>query len=489
MKLRELLEGVACTGIRWPEEEDFDQEITGITSDSREVAAGGMFVCIRGFLADGHEYIDKAVEAGAGAVIVEEMPERHLDAVMIQVEDSREAMAKIAAAWFGHPADRMVMIGLTGTKGKTTTAHMIKKILEEAGKKTGMIGTIGAYIGAEKIPTKNTTPGPYELQEILAQMEREGCTHVVMEVSSQGLKQHRTDGIHFRYGAFLNISPDHIGEGEHADFAEYLSCKKLLFRQSHYGIINLGDAHGKEMLELTEHPVTFSRDQGGDYQAHDIRNIWEPGLLGVSFDLDGKESAHMVLNMPGEFNVENALAAISVARTEGIDMETVRAALKKVFVKGRTQLVQDSAHFTNIIIDYAHNALSIESLLHLLKSYHPKRLICVFGGGGNRPRQRRRDLGQAAGKYADLTILTMDNPRFEDIDDINRDIIEGLDVYNGVYQIIPDRKDAIHYVIDHCGKNDIVALIGKGHEEYQDVRGVKYPFSEEQVIREYLQTK
>lgn len=489
MKLRELLEGVACTGIRWPEEEDFDQEITGITSDSREVAAGGMFVCIRGFLADGHEYIDKAVEAGAGAVIVEEMPERHLDAVMIQVEDSREAMAKIAAAWFGHPADRMVMIGLTGTKGKTTTAHMIKKILEEAGKKTGMIGTIGAYIGAEKIPTKNTTPGPYELQEILAQMEREGCTHVVMEVSSQGLKQHRTDGIHFRYGAFLNISPDHIGEGEHADFAEYLSCKKLLFRQSHYGIINLGDAYGKEMLELTGHPVTFSRDQGGDYQAHDIRNIWEPGLLGVSFDLDGKESAHMVLNMPGEFNVENALAAISVARTEGIDMETVRAALKKVFVKGRTQLVQDSAHFTNIIIDYAHNALSIESLLHLLKSYHPKRLICVFGGGGNRPRQRRRDLGQAAGKYADLTILTMDNPRFEDMDDINRDIIEGLDVYNGVYQIIPDRKDAIHYVIDHCGKNDIVALIGKGHEEYQDVRGVKYPFSEEQVIREYLQTK
>lgn len=489
MKLRELLEGVACTGIRWPEEEDFDQEITGITSDSREVAAGGMFVCIRGFLADGHEYIDNAVEAGAGAVIVEEMPERHLDAVMIQVEDSREAMAKIAAAWFGHPADRMVMIGLTGTKGKTTTAHMIKKILEEAGKKTGMIGTIGAYIGAEKIPTKNTTPGPYELQEILAQMEREGCTHVVMEVSSQGLKQHRTDGIHFRYGAFLNISPDHIGEGEHADFAEYLSCKKLLFRQSHYGIINLGDAHGKEMLEFTGHPVTFSRDQGGDYQAHDIRNIWEPGLLGVSFDLDGKESAHMVLNMPGEFNVENALAAISVARTEGIDMETVRAALKKVFVKGRTQLVQDSAHFTNIIIDYAHNALSIESLLHLLKSYHPKRLICVFGGGGNRPRQRRRDLGQAAGKYADLTILTMDNPRFEDMDDINRDIIEGLDVYNGVYQIIPDRKDAIHYVIDHCGKNDIVALIGKGHEEYQDVRGVKYPFSEEQVIREYLQTK
>ena len=463
--------------------------VSEVVYDSRKAGPETVFVCLKGSARDSHEFIPQAYAAGCRVFVVEREVSLPEDASVILVKNGREALAELSAARFGYPAEKLMTIGITGTKGKTTTAHMIKKILEEAGKKTGMIGTIGAYIGAEKIPTKNTTPGPYELQEILAQMEREGCTHVVMEVSSQGLKQHRTDGIHFRYGAFLNISPDHIGEGEHADFAEYLSCKKLLFRQSHYGIINLGDAHGKEMLELTGHPVTFSRDQGGDYQAHDIRNIWEPGLLGVSFDLDGKESAHMVLNMPGEFNVENALAAISVARTEGIDMETVRAALKKVFVKGRTQLVQDSAHFTNIIIDYAHNALSIESLLHLLKSYHPKRLICVFGGGGNRPRQRRRDLGQAAGKYADLTILTMDNPRFEDMDDINRDIIEGLDVYNGVYQIIPDRKDAIHYVIDHCGKNDIVALIGKGHEEYQDVRGVKYPFSEEQVIREYLQTK
>ena len=183
------------------------------------------------------------------------------------------------------------------------------------------------------------------------------------------------------------------------------------------------------------------------------------------------------------------MAAICIAREEGIDMDTIRSALKKVFVKGRTQLIQDAAHFTTFIIDYAHNALSMESLLHMLKNYHPKRLICLFGGGGNKPRQRRFDMGEAAGKYADLTILTMDNPRYEDMDEINKDIIRGLDVHGGAYQVIPDRKEAIHYLIDHCGKDDIVALIGKGHEEYQEVRGVKYPFSEEKIVREYLQTK
>ena len=489
MKLKQLLADVEYTQIHWPETEDFDIEITAVTSDSREAAPGALFVCIKGFLADGHDYIEKAAQAGAFVFIVEHMPEKPVDAVLIQVEDSREAMAHICAAWFGHPADRMVMIGLTGTKGKTTTAHMVKKILEESGKKTGMIGTIGAYIGTVKIPTKNTTPGPYELQKILSHMEKEGCTHVVMEVSSQGLKQHRTTGITFRYGVYLNISPDHIGAGEHADFEEYLACKKLLFRQTQCAVVNLEDSHAEEFLALSDNKITFSLDRESDYRAADIQNIWEPGFLGVSFQLLGRDNGRMLLNMPGEFNVENAMAAICIAREEGIDMDTIRSALKKVFVKGRTQLIQDAAHFTTFIIDYAHNALSMESLLHMLKNYHPKRLICLFGGGGNKPRQRRFDMGEAAGKYADLTILTMDNPRYEDMDEINKDIIRGLDVHGGAYQVIPDRKEAIHYLIDHCGKDDIVALIGKGHEEYQEVRGVKYPFSEEKIVREYLQTK
>lgn len=489
MKLKELLAGVTYTQAQWPDTEDFDMEITGVTSDSREVTPGTLFICIKGFLADGHDYIEKAAVAGAGAIIVERMPEAPVSAAVIQVEDSREAMAYICASWFGHPADRMVMIGLTGTKGKTTTAHMVKKILEESGKKTGMIGTIGAYIGTEKIPTKNTTPGPYELQKILAHMEEEGCTHVVMEVSSQGLKQHRTTGITFQYGVYLNISPDHIGAGEHADFEEYLSCKKLLFRQTNCAVVNLEDSHAEEILDLADNRITFSLDKESDYRASDIKNIWEPGFLGVSFELQGRAEGNILLNMPGDFNVENALAAICIAREEGIDMDTVQSALKKVYVKGRTQLIEDTAHFTTFIIDYAHNALSMESLLHMLKSYHPKRLICLFGGGGNKPKQRRYDMGEAAGKYADLTVLTMDNPRYEDMDKINQEIIRGLDAHGGAYQIIPDRKEAIHYLIDHCGKDDIVALIGKGHEEYQEVQGVKYPFSEEKIIREYLQTK
>lgn len=489
MKLRELLSNITYVKACWPEKEDFDMEITGVSSDSREVEPGTLFVCIKGFLADGHEYIGKAAASGAAAIIVENMPESPVDAPLIQVEDSRKAMALICAAWFGHPADRMTMIGLTGTKGKTTTAHMVKKILEESGKKTGMIGTIGAYVGDEKIPTKNTTPGPYELQKILAHMRDAGCTHVVMEVSSQGLKQHRTDGITFAYGVYLNISPDHIGAGEHADFEEYLACKKLLFRQSRCAVVNLEDSHAREILELSDKRITFSLDKESDYRASHIKNIWEPGFLGVSFELLGRAQGQILLNMPGDFNVENALAAICIAREEKIEMNTIQSALKKVYVKGRTQLIEDTAHFTTFIIDYAHNALSMESLLHMLKSYHPKRLICLFGGGGNKPRQRRYDMGEAAGKYADLTILTMDNPRYEDMDKINEDIIRGLDAHGGAYQIIPDRKEAIHYLIDHCGKDDIVALIGKGHEEYQEVQGVRYPFSEEKIIREYLQTK
>lgn len=489
MKLKDLLADVEYLQIHWPENVCFDMDVSCVTCDSREVVPGALFVCIRGFLSDGHDYIEKATQAGAGFFVVEQMPVFPVSVVMIQVKDSRVALARISSAWYGYPASRMVMIGVTGTKGKTTSAHMIRKIFEEAGKKTGMIGTVGAYIGKEKIETKNTTPGPPELHRILLQMEKEGCSHVVMEVSSQGLKQHRTEGILFRYGIYLNISSDHIGPGEHADFREYLACKKLLFRQTECAVVNLEDAHADEILALSENKISFSLNKDSDYHAEDIQNIWQPGIIGVSFRLLGKDTADILLNMPGDFNVENALAAISIARAEGINMDTIQSALRQVRVKGRTQLVRETAHFTTVIIDYAHNALSMERLLRMLKSYHPRRLICLFGGGGNKPRQRRRDMGEAAGRYADLTIITMDNPRDEDMDEINRDIIKGLTIYGGAYMVIPDRKEAIHYLIDHSGKDDIIALIGKGHEEYQEVKGVKYFFSEEKIIREYLETK
>lgn len=485
MKLKILLANVPHDCVSGSEE----QEITGVAYDSGKIQPGNLFVCLKGVKTDGHVFIPDAIKAGAAAVVVEEIPEYPVDIPVIQTADNRQALARISAAWFGHPAEHMVMIGVTGTKGKTTTTHMIKKILEEAGHKVGMIGTMGAFIKDRMMPVKNTTPESYELHRLFFEMLEEGCGYVVMEVSSQGLKHKRVEGIRFDYAVYLNISPDHIGEGEHADFAEYLSCKKILFSQAETAIVNIDDPHWNEITSDTEKRMTISTRQKADFLGEDIERIWEPGLLGTVFTLSGKEKGRIALNMPGRFNVENALAAIAVASSLGVEISKIADALRKVSVKGRTQLLTSASHFSTFIIDYAHNALSMESLLQTLSEYKPGRLICLFGGGGNKPKQRRYDMGLVAGKYADLTILTMDNPRYEEMESINQDIIKGLEVHGGAYKIIDDREEAIHYLIDHCGKEDMVALIGKGHEEYQEVKGVRYPFSEEKIVASYLETK
>ena len=486
MKLKELMDSLTYELIKG----SLEQEISGIVYDSRKVQEGSLFVCLKGFQSDGHAYIGKAVEAGAAAVIVEDadacVP---YDTTAVKVEDAREALALVSVKWFGNPAKDMTMIGLTGTKGKTTTAHMIKKILEEAGHRVGMIGTLGAYIGEEKIPTRNTTPESYELHSLFATMKEKGCTHVVMEVSSQGLKQKRTAGILFDYGVFLNLSVDHISDGEHADFEEYKACKKLLFNQTKQPIINLDNEYSREFLELTENPFTISCKEDADLKAVNIRNLWDDEILGIAFTVEGKVQGDITVSMPGIFNAENAMVAIAIAAFCGIKVEDMNKALRKVSVKGRTQLIRETAHFATFIIDYAHNELSMESLLHMLKGYEPKRLICLFGGGGNKPKQRRYDMGKIAGKYADLTILTTDNPRFEEVEDINNQIIEGLNVYNGKYEFILDRQKAIEHLLDTAKKGDIVALIGKGHEDYQEIKGVKYYFCEEEIILNHLKQK
>lgn len=486
MKLNKLMSQVAYELVKG----SLDQEIVSVVYDSRKVEQGSLFVCLKGFQTDGHQYIGKAVEAGAAAIIVEDTNEcANYDVTFLKVEDSREALAYVSAQWFENPAKDMTMIGLTGTKGKTTTAHMVKKILEEAGHCVGMIGTLGAYIGEEKIPTRNTTPESYELHSLFAQMKERGCSHVVMEVSSQGLKQKRTAGIEYDYGVFLNLSVDHISEGEHADFEEYKECKKLLFKQTKCEIINLDNEYSEEFKAVAANPFTISCKKEADFQAVNIRNLWKDDILGIVFDVEGLVKEEITVSMPGIFNAENAMVAVALAHFCGVSQDTMCSALKKVSVKGRTQLIRETAHFATFIIDYAHNELSMESLLHMLKGYEPERLICLFGGGGNKPKQRRYDMGKIAGKYADLTILTTDNPRFEEVEDINKDIICGLDVYGGKYEIILDRQKAIEHLIDTARKGDIVALIGKGHENYQDIKGVKYEFCEEQIILDYLNSK
>lgn len=487
MRLKELLSEIPYTIISGSE----DTEITSIAYDSRKVKQGSLFVCVTGYQTDGHAYAQQALEQGAAAIIVERKPDVQTTKTIVQVEDTREALAYLAAGWFGHPADRLCIIGITGTKGKTTTAHMVKKILEENGSKVGMTGTNGAYIGAERFPVKNTTPEPYELHRLFARMVEAGCQYVVMEVSSQALKQKRTAGIRFAYGAFLNISPDHIGTGagEHADFAEYLSCKKLLFSQTGHAVANIDDSHWREVTEGADDITTISINTKADFKGSAIQNTRKPGILGVDFRLSGKLSGAVSLNMPGQFNVENALTAIAIAHQCGVGKEVMFEALEKVYVKGRTQLIQGASRFSTFLIDYAHNALSMKCLLETLKSYHPDRLICMFGGSGNKPKQRRFDMGRIAGKYADLSIITMDNPRYDSMEDINEDIVKGLEVYHGAYRMIPDRKLAIHYLIDNSRKNDIVVFVGLGHQEYQEVCGERFYFSEEEIVNEYLRTR
>lgn len=467
-----------------------DTEITSVEYDSRKAAPGGLFVCMTGFNSDGHDFIPMACEKGAAALIVEKdcpVPE---NTTVIKVDDSRHALALVSAAFFGYPAEKMTVIGLTGTKGKTTTAHMLKSILEASGEKVGMIGTLGAVIDGELVHTKNTTPESYELHYLFSRMVEAGCRYAVMEASSQGFKMHRTDGIEFDYGVFLNISNDHIGEGEHKDFDEYLYCKSLLFRQSRAGLVNRDDNCWHVVTNGSGcKTYTFALDNEADFKCDSVKELRRAGFLGSRFGVKSEKlTAEFDLNMPGRFNVYNAMAAVSVAALLGIGPEAVEKGLGSVRVKGRTQVLPTPGHYT-ILIDYAHNAVSMESLMLMLKKYEPGRLICLFGGGGNRAKSRRLDMGEISGKYADLTVLTMDNPRMETVEAINRDIKLGLMKYNGKYVEIEDRAEAIRYVIDNARDGDIIALIGKGHEEYQEIQGVKHFFSEEKVVEEYLKEK
>ena len=405
---------------------------------------------------------------------------------MLKVASARLALALMSAALFDHPARKLVTIGLTGTKGKTTTTYMIKKVLEMAGKKVGLIGTIGAMIGEAHLPSKNTTPESYELHRMFAAMVEAGCEYVVMEVSSQGLKLDRTAGILFDYGIFTNLSPDHIGPAEHASFEEYMECKSLLFRQCRIGIVNADDEHVEGILKgHTCEVKTFSAEKEADLMASDIGFINEDGKLGMHFKVSGCMDCQAKVHIPGRFSVYNSMVTMLVCHLAGISDEAILEGLSKVQVKGRVEMLPVSKDYT-LIIDYAHNEVSTRSVLTTLMEYHPKRLICVYGGGGNRSKLRRYDMGEVTGEMADLCVLTCDNPRDEEIRDINNDIKVGLARSNGKYIEIDDRKEAIAYCMKNAKPGDMIVLLGKGHEDYQEIKGVKYHFDEREAVAEIL---
>ena len=486
-ELKELLKEIAYEKI----EGTMEREVSDIIYDSRKVKKDSLFVCIPGAVADGHRFAASAVQAGASVLLVEkevELPEG-VDVTVVTVKDTRYAMAFLSAAFFGHPAEQMKVIGITGTKGKTTTTYLVKSILEQAGRKVGLIGTIEIIIGQEHIHADHTTPESYLIQKYFRQMADAGCDTVVMEVSSQGLMLHRTQGFIFDYGIFTNIEPDHISPAEHKDFADYMHCKSLLFRQCRVGIVNKDDEHWKDILEgHTCEVETFGIDSDADLKAQNITFLKNPGELGVGFDVKGLMDFHVEIATPGRFSVYNALTAIAICRNFGVDEEKIKKALRGAKVKGRIEMVKVSDEFT-LMIDYAHNAMALESLLTTLRAYHPHRLVCLFGCGGDRAKSRRFEMGEVSGRMADLTIITSDNPRSEEPQAIIDDIKVGIGKTGGAYVEICDRKEAIAYAIEHGEPGDIIVLAGKGHEDYQEIKGVKYPMDERVLIREILEEK
>ena len=483
MKLTQLLERLKYEVIQGNDK----IEVTELINDSRKVSEGSVFVCITGAVSDGHQYIEEVAAKGAAAVIVEKEVEAPEGLTVIRVEDTRYALALMSAAYFGYPAEKLKVIGITGTKGKTTTTYMVKSILEGVGHKVGLIGTIEAIIGEKCIPANNTTPESYTIQKYFAEMVEEGCDSVVMEVSSQGLMLHRTAGIPFEIGIFTNLGEDHIGPNEHKDFEDYKRCKGLLFKQCKIGIANVDDQWFEDVFQGATCKIeTFGFSEKADLRATDVEHISRPGYLGVNYHVSGLMDFDVEIDIPGEFSVYNSLTAIAVCRHFDVPVENIKAALKVAKVKGRIEMIKVSDDFT-LMIDYAHNAMALESLLHTLRDYNPGRIVAVFGCGGNRSKTRRYEMGEVAGKMADFTIITSDNPRYEEPQAIIDDIIIGMKKTDGEYISICDRKEAIKYAIANGRPGDVIVLAGKGHETYQEIKGVKYDMDERVLIQEVLE--
>ena len=479
MKLKELLQGInvlACTA-------DLETEITSVAYDSRKVEKGGLFVAISGFTSDGNRFIPMAVEKGAAVVVTAKKPK--LDVPYVLVDNDRLALALLGTNFYGHPAESMTMIGITGTNGKTSVTLLLKQVLEEAlSAKVGLIGTMGALVGDEHIHSDRTTPESFELQGLFAKMRDAGCTHVVMEVSSHALTLDRVGGMHFDVAAFTNLTEDHLDF--HKTMDAYCDAKAMLFERCDKAVINLDDSYAHRMLDKAKCPVVTCSVRGkGNLNAKKLQ-LHAEGICFEAAPVIGK-SVEVSLPIPGKFTVYNALTVLGIARSLGISLESSAEALAKAKgVKGRIEVVPTPGKPFSVLIDYAHTPDGLENVLSSVKDFCKGRLISVFGCGGDRDPIKRPIMGQIGVKLADFAIITSDNPRTEDPLAIIDDIVKGVDPSMGPYVVVPERRTAIRYAMDIAKKDDIIVLAGKGHETYQEINGVKYHLDEREEVAAHL---
>lgn len=483
MKLNKLLEKIDYKLLKG----SVDVLVCDLAYDSRCVKDNYAFLCIVGNNVDGHDYIDSAIDNGAKVIIVSREVEVDSDVTVILVDDTSKILSRLSMNLFDNPHKKMTTIAITGTKGKTTTSFMIRNIIENSGSKCGVIGTTGIYIGDKYYPNKNTTPLSYDTLKYMNEMVMDGIKYVVMEVSSQALKYDRVNDIIFDYGVFTNLTHDHIGEFEHTDMDDYISSKAKLFKQCVHGVFNLDDEHFFEMVDMGESSInTYGYNEKADLRATGMKLYRDGSKIGIDLELDGLIQDKFRISTPGKFSSYNAMSAILTCYLMGIDVKYIKSSLEAFSVKGRVEPVNVSDDFT-LLIDYAHNGVSTESILTTIRDYNPKRIVTIFGCGGNRSRDRRYEMGECAGKYSDFCIITEDNNRYEEFEDIAKDILVGISKTDCEYIMISDRKEAIKYAIENGQKGDIIMLIGKGHEDYKEIKGIRYPFDERVIIKEILE--
>lgn len=482
MKLKEILRDIDYICNSFP-----DIDIKDIAYDSRKAGEDIVFVCLEGAFADGHKFARSAYDKGSRAFVCSKDVDLPDDAIIIRTENTRSALAKMSCSFFGNPSKDIKVIGITGTKGKTTVAHIVKFALEEAGIMCGIIGTVGAFYGDTVLPTVNTTPESYELQKMLRLMADGGCKAAAIEVSSLGLKAHRVEGTEFAYGVFTNLYPDHIGTNEHASFEEYAFWKTQLFPMCQKAVINIDDPFSENVIDACTCPVfTYGSDEKADFCLTSMQKEKLGSRLAMGFEAvcKGRKESFCVA-LPGDVNAYNSLVAVAIAEDMGLCKDEYKKGLEKVFVKGRGEIVETGEDFT-VIIDYAHNGVSLKSIIETAESYEHNRIISLFGSVGGRTECRREELGTVSGEMSDLSVITSDDPDRED----PRKICEEIASYcKGEYVIIPDRAEAIHYAMKTAQAGDIIILAGKGHENYMKINGEKIPFNERDEVMKGLEMR